>query len=505
MTKRLLTSFVFILSAVCLLTGWTAFRYEGSTDYNNLIAKDTATDPLYSSGQMLYKTNVTAFYGTSINSEPLISGDALYFVNSNTLYKMTNAGDIIYTFTLDKAMNSTCRMAMKDSILYIPLSDGLLEAVRDDGSSFTKLFTSEEFKNQSLCPVTIYGDYIYSATTNGAGTEGVYYCLDSKTGKTVWTYKGEESETTGFYWCQAVVYGDLIYFAADNGNVIAHSLTEDKLIDVLNITDKKIRSGLCLDKVNKAIYVVSRDDGVIHKLKILDDGSLKEEASTALIADANSVYSTSTPTLYNGRLYVGCLAIVNNSEPFGAVSVIDSENLKPLYYAKGENYGEVKSSPLVSISSAEGIRANVYVTANKLPGALYTFADIEDYKNTELVKLYEPDSEYQQYTYQSVVSDDYGNLYYSNDSGALFKISKSDKPNLKGVINVSIKKQNKKKLKISYLKPDDGADTLIYYKYNKKTYKKLVTSNKKSYTLTYKKVTGKNGKFKKNDIIRIKI
>ncbi len=502
MRIKVITFFFFIMSVVCLLGGWTTFRFEGYEGKANVIKADTPLNQLYSNGQMLYKTNDTAFWGTSINAEPIIVGDYIYTVNSDTLYKLDKMGNVISTFKLDKTMNSTCRMAYEDGVLYIPIADGTIEAVSDKDGVINKVWTGESFSNQSLAPIVIYGEYIYSGTTNGAGTEGVFYCLDKNDGHTVWTYT---KEGTGFYWCGAAVYGSNIYYATDEGDIIAHSLIDDSVVDCLHLTDEKIRAGLALDKANACLYIVSKNDGTIHKLKINADGTLSVVKSTPLISDAKSVYSTSTPTIYDGRLYVGCSLTFADTNPTGAVAVLDSDTLTPLYYALGEEYGEVKSCPLLSVTSADGVRAHVYVTANKTPGTLYTFDDTVEYKNKTMSKLYVPESKYGQYTYASVVADDEGTLYYGNDSGALFKIVKTDKPNIRGVSNVSVKKLSKKKIAINYSVQDDNVDTFIYIKYNKKSYKKYVSKSKTSYNITYKALTGKKGSFKKKDKLKVKI
>ena len=90
------------------------------------------------------------------------------------------------------------------------------------------------------------------------------------------------------------------------------------------------------------------------------------------MSGANFVTCTSTPTIYNNRLYVGCVA-----DQYGYVCVMDALTLKPIYQVKGFQNAEVKSSPLVSTRGSSTGEVTVYFSMNALPGGLYAFKDTE--------------------------------------------------------------------------------------------------------------------------------
>ena len=255
MNKKIYVFLLFITSAVYLLCGWTAFRSEGDMGLRNVTSYETPVDRLNSSGNAIFKTEDYNYFGTSINSPVLIVDNHIYTANSNILYKLDINGNVIDKLTLDKKVNSTCRTIYKDGIIYVPASDGVIEAVKLEDKGMSKLWVSESFGNQSLSDITINNGYIYSATTNGNATEGIFYCLDINDGRTVWTY----TNNTGFYWSNSVVYKDKIYFTGENGYLVIHSLVDDTVYDTVKITDKKIRSGITIDKDTGVLYIVSKD------------------------------------------------------------------------------------------------------------------------------------------------------------------------------------------------------------------------------------------------------
>ena len=502
MNKKIYVFLLFITSAVYLLCGWTAFRNEGELGLRNVTSYETPTDTLNSKGEVIFKTEDYNYFGTSINSPVLIVGDYIYTANSKLLYKLDKNGNVKEKFNLDKPVNSTCRTVYENGNIYIPLSDGLIEAVKVNGDNITKLWISEEFGNQTLSDLTIYKDYLYSATTNGNASEGVFFCLNKNDGKTIWTYKGD----TGYYWTNSVVYKDKLYFTGENGNMVIHSLNDDTVYDTVKVTDKKIRSGITIDKDNGVLYIISKDDGHIHKIVLNEAGEYVDHFEAPLVTKAEYCYSTSTPTLYDNRLYVGCSMTMKDENPKGAVAVIDKDTLKTIYTAVGNEYAEIKSSPLVNVVSSEpDIRCRVYVTENNRPGKLLTFADYKgNDKDISLDALYTPTGDYTQYCMDSVCVDSDGTLYYSNDSGALFKVANKEFKGLNGVKKANIKKASKKKVNIAFESDDEDTDTLVYAKFNSKKYKNVAIVSGNSYALTYKKLVGKNKSFMKKDTVSVK-
>lgn len=490
-----------ILSLAVPLHPYAAARNETSENTTTCICSaKTPIDPERSGA--LWRRS---FSGDSIsyNSVPVWMGEKLYVVNENRLYELNPSGAILRTLTLAANMNSSCHMQGNGDDLYIPLDGGLMQCVRC--SAMRSRWTSEDFGGQSLSTVCCKDGYLYAGTVeNPAGkTSGIFYCLDATDGHTVWTYEDLENPG-GYYWSGGVVKGNAIYFGGDNGTLVSHSLLTDEVYETRVLTDTgKIRAGIVCDGTDGALFTTS-NDGSIHRIETSDDGKITSVLSGKIIPSAKTANCTSTPAIWNNRLYVGSFADTN-----GYISVLDADTLKAHYHVATGQYKEVKASPLVSTGYATQENHQtvyVYFTCNALPGGIFMIRDSETATNAVLQTLFIPDAK--QYCIASVTPDADGTLYYSNDSGTLFAVgAKADSetgtgevpalPNtgqaqkLKKPSRVKWKKTSGKKKSrtgtLSFRKNEAGAQTLVYVRYGKKgKWKKIKTARRSSCRLTLK-------------------
>ena len=360
-------------------------------------------------------TNKFSTKGISYNSIPIMGTNGIYVVNSNILYELSYAnGQVLRQTTLKEKMNSVCNMLLEEHFLYIPLANGTMQCV--DITSMTSLWQSESFGGQSLSTTFCQDGHLYAGTTNvlsNGTTTGLFYCLNAKDGSTVWTYE-DKDHPGGYYWSGAIVYEDALYFTGDNGILVSHSLTEPVVYDTAVLTTANIRAGLTYHKGTDALYTVAKD-GTLFQIQC-GNQKITKVSSGKIMNGAKFITCTSTPTIYNNRLYVGCMA-----DQYGYVCIMDALTLKPIYQVKGFQNAEVKSSPLVSTRGSSTGEVTVYFSMNALPGGLYAFKDTEGKTSASLHTLYIPQAK--QYCLSSITADDKGRLYYSNDSGTLFCVT----------------------------------------------------------------------------------
>ena len=153
---------------------------------------------------------------------------------------------------------------------------------------------------------------------------------------------------------------------------------------------------------------MTKSDGVLHKIERFGDelrlaGSVKFSAT-----------STSTPAVVQGK------AVVCGSDSLkypvnGTISVIDIATMT-LEKSVVAGTGQSQSAPLISVQG-DGIYA--YFTCNSTPGGVYRYKLGDDAAE----QLFVPEGDMQNYCLASIVADAEGNLYYTNDSGTLFKLS----------------------------------------------------------------------------------
>lgn len=499
-----------LIFMITLSTGWMLCSYATAS----VVQEQTPIDS--KKGGTIW-TRSFSTGGTSYNSVPVVTDSALYVVNENILYELDLKGNILRKLTLSKKMNSVCHMILQDKKLYIPLSGGVMECV--DVGNFSSLWISETFGGQSLSKVIYYNGYVYAGTTtivDSSSTKGIFFCLDAKNGKTIWTYEDTE-DPGGYYWSGAVVAKNRIYFSGDNGRLVSHSLLNSKTYEILSLTTSaKIRAGLILDEDDETLYTAS-NDGILHKIFLSDDGSFGSVKTLDLYPGATDKNCTSTPVICNNRMYIGSFA-----EGYGYLSVIDLTSFTLRYRVRGNKSAEIKATPLVSTGYATEGNQNkvyIYVTYNAPPGGIYYMEDSETATTGSLQTLYIPFTA-KQFCISSIVSGKDGTLYYSNDSGTLFAVrevnissdriptpsptsstgtQKSEqtaspvspktetitKPKKPSKIKVKKKKKKgKKNYTITWKKNTKNSQTLVYIRQNSGSWKKHVIKKKSSYSFS---------------------
>lgn len=351
-------------------------------------------------------------------SSSVIDGDYIYvatdvdFVSEDILLKKISLsdGEIKSTLTLGGGLDYTAHPICVNGVIYVPLSGGAIEAV--DASEMTSLWKSDIVSDggQNISPLCYDNGYIYSGIYS-SGEGGAFYCISTDSNAEghapVWCFTDSENPN-GHYWNGAAVSGDAVIFGSECGNLYSVNKADGTLIDTYTATSA-IRSSVMLS-YGKA-YFTSKD-GKLYVVPVNSDGTFGDGTVISLNADA----STSTPVMYNGRIYVGA-----SSGTTGSVCVIDAYTYELIYSVPVE--APVQSSPLLSYSYADDTqKVYIYVTYNNTPGGIKVIEDF--YGNTEpiIFDLFVPTGDSANYCLDSITADENGNLYYHNDSGNLFAI-----------------------------------------------------------------------------------
>ena len=100
----------------------------------------------------------------------------------------------------------------------------------------------------------------------------------------------------------------------------------------------------------------------------------------------------------------------------GVFSIIDLSTMQIVQTAAAP--ADIKSAPLLSTGHAGEVYA--YFTSNANPGALYAVKYGSDEAEARVV--FTPSGDDQNYCMASVIADENGTLYYTNDSGKLFAV-----------------------------------------------------------------------------------
>ena len=407
-------------------TAWNGFANGGSGSATDALTPTTKTDTPSWALNLLTKEQQKAGAYVSA-SDPIVANGKVYLVTGASVWggKTWNAvlneidsetGSVVRSLELGSSMDSTCRPVIAQGIILIPLSGGYLQAV--SAKTFETLWYSDAFTKQNLSSLTVDGDYVYINTLDKWSGNDVD--VQNGTVKRINIHSGAVAGSAsvddgGFYWSGGVMVNGYYVVGGDFGQVRVYSADLSKLVGSIKLSGGNIRSALTV--YDGYIYVVTRDDGTLHRLTIGSDGSLTEAGKVQFAA-----YSTSTPVFSGNYAFIGG-ATANNWKAKGLLSIVDLSDMsvKQIAKADGEELGfESKSTPLVSTHDGE---TYVYFTLNGAKGWPYTTGGgVFMYKlgDAEATEVFVPGSGYANYCMASVVCDQFGNLYYTNDSGHLF-------------------------------------------------------------------------------------
>lgn len=407
---------------------WNGFANGGSGSSTDALTPTTKTDTPSWALNLLTEEQQKAGASASA-SDPIVANGKVYLVTGASVWggKTWNAvlneidpetGSVLRSLELGSSMDTTCRPVIAQGIILIPLSGGYLQAV--SAKTFETLWYSDAFTKQNLSSLTVDGDYVYINTldywsANGNDVQnGTVRRINIHTGAVA----GSASVTDGgFYWSGGLTVNGYYVVGSDFGQVRVYSADLSKLVASFKLSGGNIRSALTVH--DGYVYAVTRDDGTLHKLTIGSDGSITEVGKVQF-----APYSTSTP-VFSGKYAFICGATANNWKAKGLLSIIDLSDMsvRQITKADGEELGfESKSTPLVSTRDGE---TYVYFTLNGAKGNWPNYTSgggVYMYKlgDAEATEVFVPGSGYANYCMASVVCDEFGNLYYTNDSGHLF-------------------------------------------------------------------------------------
>lgn len=415
---------------------WNGFANGGSGSSTDALTPTTKTDTPSWPLNLLTEEQQKAGASASA-SDPIVANGKVYLVTGASVWggKTWNAvlneidpetGSVLRSLELGSSMDTTCRPVIAQGIILIPLSGGYLQAV--SAKTFETLWYSDAFTKQNLSSLTVDGDYVYINTLDywsGNGNDvqnGTVRRINIHTG----AIAGSASVADGgYYWSGGLMVNGYYVVGGDYGQVRVYSADLSKLVGSIKLSGGNIRSALTVH--DGYIYAVTRDDGTLHKLTIGSDGSITEAAKVQFAA-----YSTSTPVFSGKYAFIGGTTVNNwkakakaKAKAKGLLSIIDLSDMsvKQITKADGEGLGfESKGTPLVSTHDGE---TYVYFTLNGAKGNwpnYTTGGGVYMYKlgDAEATEVFVPGSGYANYCMASVVCDQFGNLYYTNDSGHLF-------------------------------------------------------------------------------------
>lgn len=364
-------------------------------------------------------------YGNNNYSEILTLGGSIYFASSllnpdwtaqpAVLHRLNaKTGEETASLQLFSAIDSTCRPVYTDGVIVVPLANGRLQGI--SATEMKTLWVSNAIAagDMNMSTVTAANGMVFTGTTsNWNATKGTFFGINAITGDCVWANKSEDA---GYYWAGACKVGNVLVYGDNAGWLKAVDPATGKVVSQLKLSSA-IRSTVVSNEAGTTAYMTT-NDGTLHVLSVAIDGSLSEQN---VVLDSTKALCTSTPTLFEGNLYVG--GGVYGSK--GYFSVIDASTLQVKSTIEVPYY--VQSTPLVA-KAVDG-KTYAYFTCNgaetdenKIPtsgGGAWVYC----LETNTATKLFDATGSMANWCTKSIVMGADGTLYWTNDSGTLFALA----------------------------------------------------------------------------------
>ena len=415
--KRLISLFLFIISIITLST----VCYGASETDNHITFSETATD----SSMLLFAKKFGGNY-KGAPTPPIVVNDTLIVVSGVKIYKLdaVTGEEIASTKMQGSTIYATVSPCFAEGKIFVQLDGGIVQAFDYETMTSQWIYTAPS-GGQAICPVTYKDGYIYTGFWNGETEVADYVALstadedtttDIETKTAQWTY----SSSGGFYWAGCAVTDNYVVFGKDDGergytgtsHIIALDKTTGQEVSYLIVTGD-IRSSVTYSEETDAFYC-SGKAGYIYKFR-LDESTGKLYALEEYKADGAV---TSTPVVYNKRLYAGC-----QKGAFGKFIVLDAETINEIYSCDMQGYPQ--GTMLVS-AGYENTKEKVYIysTYNAKPGGITVFEDSKGQTTAKKTELFVPDGSMSEYCISTISAGEDGILFYKNDSGNIFAVIK---------------------------------------------------------------------------------
>lgn len=391
----------------------------------------TPTGALASSWTFDWKAYSGSAYPNA--SEPIVVNGNVYLAVNKRLLKIdAESGKVLAESNLKTAVGYTSRPIYANGLVIVPLDGGAVQALTADALTTVWVTDSVSRTAQSNSQLTVDGNYLYVGTVDvdyGKGTynNGHLTRINILTGAVSWQHVNADE---GYYWTGATVGDDYVLVPTSAGTVEMLSKSSGDVLGSVSV-GAVVNSSCVLSADGSHAYLISRD-GKLHVLAISDGDSRDADAASRIteerVVDLGLTGCACAPTMHDGKLIVGgeangsaALAIIELNNDFATTLITTADGSQ----LTAGILGGIKGAPLVS-AQADG--TYVYFTVNY--GETSDFVNytsgggVYRYKlgDTEASGVFSATGHYNCCD-SPIACDAKGNLYYINDSGALFKLN----------------------------------------------------------------------------------
>ena len=415
---------------------------------NNLGITNAKTPYAPEDTELLWAVKHGTGWAAAPGSPIMVDGD-IYTYSGSTIRRLNSmTGEVVTEGTMvDKSSYSIVPMTYGDGMVFVGLSGGKIQAFNAKTLESLWVYT-DELGGQPNCPITYKDGYIYAGFWNSEDRNANFACINTidedhasatEVKYASWTY----TRAGGFYWAGAYVTDKLAIVGTDDGAggydtngaalLVFDRYTGEKL-DAHEGIRGDLRSNVSHDPESDRVFFTTKG-GILGNAQIDWDTGKILDYKEVVIKDAQgnaNAMSTCTPSVYNGRIYIG----VAGTSQFGAnsghgIAVYNLNNdgsmTQAYVYAI---VGYPQTSAMVSTAySAEDGSVYIYLPYNYTPGGVSVLKDKPGQTapvtttGSGYSEVFTPVGPLAQYCICSTIADQYGTIYYKNDSCYMMAIT----------------------------------------------------------------------------------
>ena len=440
---------------------WPNFR-NGS---NHLGITNAPTPYTSEDSELLWAAKYGTGWAAAPGSPILVDGGLITYTGSTIKRLDVNTGKVLAEGTMAGTSSFSINPATyADGMIFVGLSGGKIQAFNAKTLESLWIYTDPLGGQPNTSP-TYHDGYIYVGFWNGESKPGNFVAIsvtDEDPTKTdeaklaSWSY----ACVGGFYWAGAYVTDNLCIVGTDDGSGEGDYINTSALLVFDRLTGKlldshygckgDIRSNVSHDPDSDRVFFTSKGGYIYNAAIDWETGRITDFKSLAL-KDAEgytseekpgAIMSTCTPSVYNGRIYLG---VSGNKGQFSqngghCIEVIDLDvESGEMSYAY--SYGIVgypQTSAMVSTAYVDkdfdGDGAGdgyvfIYLPYNYTPGGISVLMDRPGQTEPKTAtdsgysEIFTPESPLAQYCICSTIADSTGTIYYKNDSCYMMAIT----------------------------------------------------------------------------------
>lgn len=415
----------------------TVYAQWGSFRKNGLAVTDAETPYSSADTELLWAES----YGDAITAPILVDGDLITCCGDRLLRLDRSTGSIKAEGRLAaRSESSTVPTTYAEGMIFVGLSEGKVQAFNAVTLKSLWIYT-DPCGGQSNCPITYKDGYLYLGFCEQENSVCNYVCLS--TSDELPTEQEEEKLATwtyahkgGFYWAGAYASDKYLIVGtgdreSDCGSETADLLVFDrltgKLMDEATGFRGGIHSDVTYDAASDRVFFTTKG-GQLCNAKINWTSGKIFDVQKTVITDANgaaNAMSNSTPAVYNSRIYIG----VSGQDPLEVASghAINVYNLEKDGSMTLVDSCAVRGCPQSSVTLSTGYEKESGYVYAYLPTAC-GICVLKDRKGQSAPlraceELFTPDKPQTQFCTCSVIADEYGTLYYQNDSNCIMALT----------------------------------------------------------------------------------